>query len=255
MSNTILTEKDLELIFFNRSLKKKRVKLYKIIYIVFSTIIILGLTYLIINYQSIFNNFGFWYKTDFNNTAENNAENIIVIPKTITTKTEMNLPQIENNSISIPDIEIKAPISWNVKNSPEEVSSKLRTGVIHLEGTSLPGQTGNVFITGHSSNYPWIKGNYNNIFSLLNKLVVGNLIQVKYNDNDYLYKVSSMKVVKPTDLSVLKPTPSPVLSLMTCTPVGTSLNRLIIISDQIYPDPKSNTKSDKAGGGFMPKIR
>jgi len=32
----------------------------------------------------------------------------------------------------------------------------------------------------------------------------------------------------------------PTLTMMTCTPVGTNLNRLIIRAKQILPDPKNN---------------
>lgn len=256
MTSPILTEKDLESIISENKSRPKR----SIFLSVFLMVIIFGLfsgiAYLFINFQSLKQNLTYWYESEYStstNTAGVNSE--IILPKQITSATKVSLPEIKDSSIFIPVINISAPISWNVANNADSVKTNLENGTIHLSGTALPGEIGNVFVTGHSSNYPWAKGSYNNVFALINKLVIGDLIQIKYQNIDYVYKVSLIKTVRPDDISVLKPTKTSQLSLMTCTPVGTSINRLIVIANQIYPDPSLNTQSDASGANSLPNVR
>ena len=252
----IITESDLEKIV-SKGRPKTEKKLFFRVGLAFLVIILLvASVYIIVNFKSIKSNFDFWYKTEYSSSNDYNvAQENIVLPKQITEQTTVNLPVIENNSISIPILNLKAPIIWNVTNNPESVKANLEKGVIHISNTSLPGEVGNVFITGHSSNYPWAKGDYNNIFALINKLVVGDLIQIKYHNSDFVYKVSVIKTVKPSDTSVLDPTKKSILTLMTCTPVGTSINRLILIAEQVYPDPALNTQGAASSSDKLPYAR
>lgn len=254
--NSIITEEDLEKIVSSGKSRPRKSVFLRSVLIVFAFLLSGVLIYVIINFKSIQSNFQFWYKTEYASESNNQqTQDNIVIPKQVTEETTVNLPVIDNNSISIPVLSLKAPITWDVANTPESVKVNLEKGVIHLANTALPGQIGNVFITGHSSNYPWAKGDYNNIFALINKLVIGDLIQIKYQNIDYVYKVSAVKVVKPTNTSVLNSTDRSILTLMTCTPVGTSINRLILIADQVYPDPKSNVAGTATGSNTLPYAR
>lgn len=47
---------------------------------------------------------------------------------------------------------------------------ELQKGIVRYPGTAKPGETGNAFIFGHSSNYYWEKGDYNSVFAALDKL-------------------------------------------------------------------------------------
>jgi sortase A len=50
--------------------------------------------------------------------------------------------------------------------------------------------------------------------------------------------VTEVKVIKPTDVSALQlGTSKPMATLVTCTPPGTALNRLLVIGEQVSPDP------------------
>lgn len=94
---------------------------------------------------------------------------------------------------------------------------------------------GNVFIFGHSSNYPWIQSEYNNVFALLDQLQNGDEITIYYNQKKYTYRVTDRATVKPGDIEALEkrdPTKKE-LSLMTCWPVGTTLERLLIFAELI----------------------
>jgi len=145
-----------------------------------------------------------------------------------------------DNTLFIPKIGVQAPIVYAKTRVQKEIDSLLLTGVVHYFGTAEPGERGNVFLTGHSSYYWWSDGKFNTVFSILDKLVVGDTINVNYGGKKYTYKVFDMKVVSPSDISVLDQSSNSILTLMTCTPVGTNYRRLIVRASQIDPDPKNN---------------
>jgi sortase A len=147
-----------------------------------------------------------------------------------------NLPVLqanfENNSLKIEKIDVRAPIAWEIEE--DNILEALIGGVAQYKGTSLPGKGGNVFIVGHSSNYFWVKSDYNNIFALLDKLTPGDRIEVSKDDKNYIYEVKETKVVAPNDVQVLENTTKETLTLMTCWPIGTSLKRMLVQSELVY---------------------
>lgn len=261
MDNNILTEKDLEYLFWDERGKRKKKNPKKQFFVgIISFFAITLIIFFVVNFRSILNNISFWYNNEFQATVPENNDDVKLIVTGTQNKNNpvpnSSLPEIADNSMYIPIINIKAPITWKIANTPPEVVAGLEKGIIHIQGTSMPGEIGNVFITGHSSNYVWAKGNYNNIFSLLNRVVVGDVVQVKYQGINYLYKVSETKVVDPTDISPLENTTDSRLTLMTCTPVGTSLRRLIVVANQVVPDPSVNTTSkSKSNNSSLPGVR
>ena len=145
---------------------------------------------------------------------------------------------LSNNTIWIPKLGIKAPVLWDITSSGDitsDILTALQKGVVRYPQTALPDQVGNVFLTGHSSNYWWEKGSYKTIFALLDRLVVGDMIYIKYDSQVYTYRVNGQKVVKPSETSVLERTEHATLSLMTCTPVGTNLLRRVVTAQLISP--------------------
>lgn len=139
--------------------------------------------------------------------------------------------------IIIPKLNVNAPIVFEPSIAEEAIQNSLRNGVVHYAGTALPGEPSNSVIVGHSSNDWWEPGNYKFVFALLEKLEPGDQIQVNYQKKRYIYQVAGKKIVEPTEISVLQPTTDPVLTLITCTPPGTSWKRLIITANQIEPSP------------------
>lgn len=49
------------------------------------------------------------------------------------------------------------------------VQKKLQQGILHLAFSPLPGELGNSYIVGHSSNYSFVKSKYNEIFKPIEK--------------------------------------------------------------------------------------
>ncbi len=153
--------------------------------------------------------------------------------------TEVNLAEAveSGDMIVIPKLSVTAPIIFEPSLAEQAIQNSLRNGVVHYAGTALPGEPSNSVIVGHSSNDWWEPGNYKFIFAHLDKLEAGDQIQVNYQKRKYVYQVSSKRVVEPTEVSVLQPTTDPILTLITCTPPGTSWKRLIITANQVQPAP------------------
>lgn len=157
----------------------------------------------------------------------------------------------KKGKLSISKIKVNAPIilmEWSDKATDSEIQDKiqkyLEKGVGHYPGTALPGEIGNVFITGHSSNYSWVKGSYNYVFASLNDLEKGNKVIIYFNNTKFIYEVYNKEIISPKDnKDALKQSNDSILTLMTCTPTGTDLYRLVVRCRQISPNPSSNVPS------------
>ncbi|MDB4979069.1 MAG: putative sortase [Candidatus Peribacteria bacterium] len=150
-------------------------------------------------------------------------QNRMIIPKL-----NLNVPLINPSTAAL--------INQNWDQVEKDIQHGLQEGVVHYPGTAKAGQAGNFFITGHSSYYPWDPGRYKTVFARLQELNVGDEYTVYYNGDRHRYIVDTKKEVKPSDVSVLdQPADKRISTLMTCTPVGTTLRRLILVSREVDP--------------------
>lgn len=148
--------------------------------------------------------------------------------------------------IIIPKINVEIPVVYDELSLEEKlIQNALERGVLHYGSTPNPGQKGNTVIFGHSSNNILNQGKYKFAFVLLNRLEIGDTFYLNYNQTRYAYKIYEKKIVKPTEVGILGDAAKPSsATLVTCDPPGTSLNRLIVIGEQISPDPNKNTESN-----------
>ncbi len=132
-------------------------------------------------------------------------------------------------SLSIPSIKIEnASVVVDINSFEENLA--------HLPGSALPGEKGNIFITGHSSLPQFFKpGNYKAIFANLPNVKKGEKILIQYGGQKFEYIVQGLKVVDPKELWVINPPDNEgrYLSLMTCVPPGLTLKRLIVLAKLI----------------------
>ncbi|MDP3948719.1 MAG: sortase, partial [bacterium] len=103
-------------------------------------------------------------------------------------------------------------------------------GVAHYNGTAKPGEGSNVFIFGHSSFFEADPGKFKEIFKELNLLEKNDEIIAWNNNKKYKYKVTEKKIIEPNETQYLLPTSSEQLTLMTCYPIGSTAQRLIVIA-------------------------
>ena len=102
----------------------------------------------------------------------------------------------------------------------------LRRAVGHIPGTALPGQPGNVGISGHRDTF----------FRPLKDLEIKDEIQFSTVNGDFRYVVESLTVVDPNNVGVLAPTSENQLTLVTCYPffyIGAAPKRFVVRAWQI----------------------
>jgi sortase A len=91
----------------------------------------------------------------------------------------------------------------------------------HIEGTALPGQTGNVGISAHRDGF----------FRSLGRISQGDEISLVTLERIYTYQVESTQIVNPSETQVLEQCAKPILTLVTCYPfyfVGEAPQRFIV---------------------------
>ena len=145
--------------------------------------------------------------------------------------------QISDESrIIIPKINVDVPVVYDERTRDEAaIQDALERGVVHYAGTNVPGESGNNVIVGHSSNNFLNSGKYKFAFVLLDRLELNDTFILHYEGTRYVYKVTNKQVIEPTDFSLTLPTTNPTVTLITCTPPGTSWRRLVIQAEQISP--------------------
>jgi len=152
----------------------------------------------------------------------------------------------------IPKINVDVPALYDVGSDYKSQMAAMEKGVAHFAipgANSHPGEVGNTVLSGHSSNDLFDRGDYKFIFAQLDKLAVGDTIYANYDSKRYTYVITKKEVVKPTEVSkLIYPTNKPVLTLITCTPLGTALNRLLVTAEQVSPDPGAAAAAPSGSG-------
>mgnify|MGYP001026847055 CR=1 FL=1 len=137
----------------------------------------------------------------------------------------------------IPKLNIDVPVAFGI--STNDVDEAMAHGVAQFSipgANALPGQIGNLVISGHSAGDVYSNNPYKFIFSGLERLEVGDIIYINFESVRYTYQMTKSEVVEPSNVGALiYATDKPMLTLITCTPLGTSRYRLLITAEQIAP--------------------
>ena len=102
----------------------------------------------------------------------------------------------------------------------------LRRAAGHVPATPLPGEPGNVGITGHRDTF----------FRPLRNIQRNDIITFTTLQGEYTYRVVSMRVVPPNNVAVLDATGGEILTLVTCYPfyyVGPAPKRFIVRAERV----------------------
>lgn len=161
------------------------------------------------------------------------------------------------SKVIIPKINLEVPVVYDVPTIEEhDVQKGLERGTLHYATTPNPGEKGNAVIFGHSSNNILNHGKYKFAFVLLNRVQIGDTFYLQKDGIRYIYKVFDRRIVRPTDVSALDPTPGKLstATLITCDPPGSSINRLIVTGEQISPNPNKNKSSTALAVDQTPDI-
>jgi sortase A len=105
-------------------------------------------------------------------------------------------------------------------------AATLRRAVGHIPGTALPGQQGNVGISGHRDTF----------FRPLRNIRRDDMVTLTTLLGEFRYRVVSTSIVRPDNIAVLAPTENQILTLVTCYPfyfVGPAPSRFIVRAERI----------------------
>lgn len=104
--------------------------------------------------------------------------------------------------------------------------SELKKGIGHYAGSTLPGEGGNVVLSGHRDT----------AFRPLKDIKVGDEVIFETEYGVYKYKVSKTRITNPDDSTVTMPTDYEKLTMYTCYPfnyVGNAPERFIVECDYV----------------------
>lgn len=101
-------------------------------------------------------------------------------------------------------------------------------GAWRYPGTSTPLKGANTVIFGHRFRY--LPPN-NTTFYKLDKVKVGDAFTIRWRGKMYRYIVTQAKIIEPTDFSVIQPTEKPTITLITCSPLFSTKQRLVVTAE------------------------
>jgi LPXTG-site transpeptidase (sortase) family protein len=113
----------------------------------------------------------------------------------------------------------------------------LRQEIAWMGNTSWPGLGSNTGLAGHVT----VAGMGDGPFRHLDELPMGEVIILYTEQNIYTYQASERKITDDGDMSVINPTDTSQISLITCIDwddaTKTYLNRLVVVADLIRTEP------------------
>ena len=163
----------------------------------------------------------------------NEAGGVVDSPfaRLLSSKPILLTPVNKEFSLVIEKIGVNVPVVRDVIVTNEDAYiNSLKNGLAHAATSPYPStDPGNVYIFAHSSVNFWRLGKYATAFNLLRKLEPGDKVHVFYDDQDFVYEVFNKEVRKGWDTYPIKrKTIEPILTLQTCDPPGTTLNRMVV---------------------------
>lgn len=117
--------------------------------------------------------------------------------------------------LRIPGAELEVPVF------PDTSERNLNRGAGWIAGTAGPDAGGNFAIAAHRDQH----------FKVLEGVALGDVIEVQSRRHVRRYAVTRIDVVEPEDVSVLRATPTPSITLVTCYPfryVGPAPRRYVV---------------------------
>ena len=110
----------------------------------------------------------------------------------------------------------------------------LEEGPGHYPGTALPGQLGNMVISGHRTTF-------GHPFNRFAELRGGDIVSLQVRTHVYRYRVIGTQIVDPGDISVIFPVPGKfgakptrhLLTMTTCNPEYSAAQRMVVTAELV----------------------
>ena len=129
------------------------------------------------------------------------------------------------NRIIIPKIGVNIKVSDS--DNQDEALSK---GAWHFPETSTPNLGSNSAFSAHRYQY---LPPHSQTFYLLDKLETGDTFTVVWDGKEYFYSVYETIIVSPNSVEVLDPTQKSTVTLVTCNPLFSTKERLVVKGELI----------------------
>jgi LPXTG-site transpeptidase (sortase) family protein len=141
------------------------------------------------------------------------------------------------NRIVIPNLNLDTVVKYVPYDGLTWLIGGLKQEVAWMGNTSWPGLGSNTALAGHVT----LRSGGDGPFRNLADLMVGDEVMIYTDQNIYTYRVREKQAVDSEDLSVVKPSNDPQITLITCTDWDLKqkiyLKRLIVYADQVEVKP------------------
>ncbi|MDR0608000.1 MAG: class E sortase [Candidatus Peribacteria bacterium] len=142
----------------------------------------------------------------------------------------------------IPAINMDVPLIQSSIKTYEDFTAgdfdtELENGVVKYPTTPDPGERGNAFFFGHTSQEYWKYNRYGTVFRNIPKLVPGDRIQIVREGKLYEYKVVTTEIVPPKQVNTTYEKYASLekeyITLMGCYPIGRSDKRMMVFAERV----------------------
>ena len=116
--------------------------------------------------------------------------------------TAQQKPNPKDQILFIPKLGIWSPIVYGQSSNEVQLQLDLLKGIVHLPGTVMPGEVGNAYLVGSSSNHSWVTSAYNQVFADLEKLEAGDNVAVIDQSGQIIFEVTTIIIVPASDSTV-----------------------------------------------------
>ena len=158
------------------------------------------------------------------------AQSQVIPPLQPRTRPYTNRLQVPER-LQIPRIELDSkvvPVGTKTDDQGRMLWETAAFAVGHHKGSGLPGENGNVVLSGHISS-----PREGAVFNKLPTVEKGDGIVLSTADRQYLYVVVETKTVTPDQVDVLDPTDQAIVTMITCVPDGIYSHRLIVRAEAV----------------------
>lgn len=139
--------------------------------------------------------------------------------------------------IAIPALGIHAPLVFPKSTDIDALNNALTTGVVHYPTSAKPGDTGNVFLFGHSTGLAVVHNKNFEVFNNLKNAKPGDAIRIRYGERDYLYVIEAVKAETASTAKVDLQVKGKKLTLSTCNVWGGKEARTVVEAEFVRSYP------------------
>jgi LPXTG-site transpeptidase (sortase) family protein len=163
-----------------------------------------------------------------NNDSASLVENLGIENNGIVSTNELNGNSFRESRITVGDINLDAPIVHPESVDINTLNTAIAQGVAHYPGSGEPGEVGNVFLFGHSTNLRIVNNQNYAVFNRLKELKAGAMIRIESDGNEYWYVVKSVSLKKADETWINLATSKKLLTISTCNVFGAKEDRYVV---------------------------